>query len=387
MDPKISAPPLSSTAAAESCISSQAPPPSAPFQLLEISLISAQDLTPISKSMQTYAVAWINPTRKHTTRTDQKGHKNPTWNDKFVFSRDGEQILSENATVTVEIYTVSWFRDVLVGMVKVQISDLITPLIRARQNGTKTTRFVALQIRRPSGNPQGILNMGVALLDTTMRSMPLSIAPPGKNPHDIIQIRKNEKLQVDNDSNDDENREINAKIHLWRSLSAGSSEVTTNNEDFPVKPGSVYNGSTNGSELCSDIGPSASVVAAELAKKLQPPPPLPARKHGQAAEETGSSILEELTIEEAKAKGYRRVASRERWRKAAAMDDGDDDESELLWNNNGRRQSRRGSDGGLFSCFVYGIEFTIVCGASKNARGNKSSGGSRRKKNSETNSA
>ncbi|CAH9087784.1 unnamed protein product, partial [Cuscuta europaea] len=34
-------------------------------------------------------------------------------------------------------------------------------------------RFVALQVRRPSGRPQGILNIGVALLDSSMRSMPL----------------------------------------------------------------------------------------------------------------------------------------------------------------------------------------------------------------------
>ncbi|KAI3470414.1 hypothetical protein Pfo_027077 [Paulownia fortunei] len=386
MDPPSIPTPTVSSDVTESCISSQAPPPSSsPFQLLEISLISAQDLTPISKSMQTYAVTWIHPNRKHTSRTDQQGHKNPMWNDKFVFCLDSELILSENATVTVEIYTVSWFRDVLVGMVRVLISDLITPLARTRQNRTKNTRFVALQVRRPSGSPQGILNMGVALLDSTMRSMPLQ-KPPAKNFQDTIQKKLNS--QQKNENQDDDKRELNTKIQLWRSLSAGSSEV--NNEDFPVKPGSVYNGSTDkGSELCSDIGPSASIVAAELAKKLQPQPEAnPSnsnRRKLPQAEETGSSILEELTIEEAKAKGYGRVASKERWRKPASMDECD--ESELLWES--RRHSRRSSDGGLFSCFgnAYGIEFTIVCGASKNASGNKRSSSSRRKKGSEANSA
>ncbi|XP_012453463.2 uncharacterized protein LOC105775500 [Gossypium raimondii] len=33
--------------------------------------------------------------------------------------------------------------------------------------------FVALQVWQPSGRPQGILNIGVALLDSSMRSMPL----------------------------------------------------------------------------------------------------------------------------------------------------------------------------------------------------------------------
>lgn len=36
---------------------------------------------------------------------------------------------------------------------------------------------MAPQIRRPSGRPQGILNIGVALLDSSMRSMPLYTQP------------------------------------------------------------------------------------------------------------------------------------------------------------------------------------------------------------------
>lgn len=53
--------------------------------ILEISLISAQDLAPISKSLRTYAVTWINPNKKKTTRIDNEDHNNPTWNDKFSF--------------------------------------------------------------------------------------------------------------------------------------------------------------------------------------------------------------------------------------------------------------------------------------------------------------
>ncbi|KAK4403830.1 hypothetical protein Sango_0751600 [Sesamum angolense] len=408
MDQPIPNPTPSSTVT-ESCVSSHTPSSSsaAPFYLLEISLISAQDLAPISKSMQTYAMAWINPNKKHTTRTDQQGNKNPMWNDKFVFRLTHELLHSETATVTVEIYTVSWFRDVLVGMVRVLISDLITPLIRTLQSNTKNTRFVALQVRRPSGTPQGILNMGISLLDSTMRSMPLKNYASRKNAENKVQdsdekntnpgdetLQKNEELS-------DEKRELNAKIHLWRSLSAGS-EI--NNEDFPVKPGSICNGSMvngslcngsieYGSELCSDIGPSASIVAAEVAKKLQPPPDLmyPSAINTKEAklqgdhQETGSSILEELTIEEAKAKGYR-VASKDRSRRPGGERDGNESELSIVTSGRSRRNP---PDGGLFSCFgnAYGIEFTIVCGASKNANSNKSSSSKRKKPPSKANSA
>ncbi|EYU39778.1 hypothetical protein ABFS82_06G173800 [Erythranthe guttata] len=333
-----------------SCISSEAPPPPPPpstaaSQLLEISLISAQDLAPVSKSMHTYGVVWIRPNKKHTTRTDNHGQRNPKWNDKCVFSLDNPPE-NNDATVTVEIYTVSWFRDVIVGMVRVRVADLITPLTRTRN---KNTRFVALQIRRPSGSPQGILNMGVALSDTAaMRSMPLS-----------------SKNRFDEHKQNDDVTDLN--IVLWRSLSAGDGKA--DDLSFPDKPGSICNGSTvdNGSDLCSDVGPSASVVAAEINTTA-------------ADQETGSSILEELTAEEAKAKGYKSVAtSKEMWRRA--MVEGGGDESELLRNGGGRRRSRRSSDEGRFSCFgnAYGIEFTIVCGAGKNPSSNNKRSGCRRR--------
>ncbi|KAL2458661.1 Calcium-dependent lipid-binding (CaLB domain) family protein [Abeliophyllum distichum] len=139
--------PTASSAVTTSSISNQVPP----FHLLEISVISAQNLAPVSKSMRTYAVTWVHPSRKLTTRTAQKGQTNPTWNDKFAFRVDDEFLLSDNAAVNVEIYTVSWFCDVLVGIVRVPICELITPSVLTQKNSSKNTRFVALQVRRPSG--------------------------------------------------------------------------------------------------------------------------------------------------------------------------------------------------------------------------------------------
>ncbi|KAL0303001.1 UNVERIFIED_CONTAM: hypothetical protein Sradi_6168200 [Sesamum radiatum] len=304
--------------------------------------------------------------------------------------------------MTVEIYTVSWFRDVLVGTVQVLISDLLSPPSGIPlQNLPRSTRFIALQVRRPSGAPQGILNMGVSLLDTTMRSMPLN--PIADNFHDEIQkkaggvsLQQQQQPQYDEYGEDDK-KELERKIQLWRSLSVGSE---MNAEDFALKPGSVIDGSmlngsvckssmVNGSELCSDVGPSASIVAAELAKKLQPPLPVkPANQmiRLEINDDTSSSILEELTIEEAKAKGYRTRTSRERWRREVSDGQTDlescDDDSQLSTN---KRHSRRNSDGGLFSCLVYGIEFTIVCGASKHpSSGNKPTNSTSRRKNKPT---
>ncbi|KAL0724018.1 hypothetical protein Bca4012_038617 [Brassica carinata] len=146
------------------------------FQLLELNIISAQDLAPVSRKTKTYAVAWVHPERKLTTRVDYNGGTNPTWNDKFVFRVDDEFLYADTSAVVIEIYALHWFRDVHVGTVRVLISNLIPP---SRRPGYRTStppqgmRFVALQVRRASGRPQGILNIGVGVLDGSMRSMPL----------------------------------------------------------------------------------------------------------------------------------------------------------------------------------------------------------------------
>lgn len=137
--------------------------------------MSAQDLEPIARKMKTYATAWVHSKRKLSTRIDNKGNNNPTWNDKFVFRVNDDFLRDETSAITVEIYSTHWFRDVLVGTVRVLVGNVV--VLPSSRNFHNTynggTRCVALQVRRPSGRPQGILNIGVAVLDSTMRSMPL----------------------------------------------------------------------------------------------------------------------------------------------------------------------------------------------------------------------
>lgn len=233
--------------------------------------------------------------------------------------------------------------------------------------------------------------MGVSLLDSSMKSMPLSqVNSRAEDSPDGIQKEMNNPndLQQKNGDEEEEDSDLNAKIQFWRSLGEDSE---SNNGEFPIKPGSICNGSlvgesacnssmVNGSELCSDIGPSASVVAAELAKKSEPPqqaapPSKPIKKPYKTAEiqDTESSILEELTFEEAAAKGFKFTSSRERWLNEGSKRYEYKPRSAFCGGH-----SRRNSDGGLFSCFgnAYGIEFTIVCGA-----GNDSNRGSSKKLN------
>ncbi|XP_027935502.1 serine/arginine repetitive matrix protein 1-like [Vigna unguiculata] len=146
-----------------------------PFQLLELSVISAQDLAPVGRTMRTYAVSWVHPDRKLSTCVDTQGHNNPTWNDKFVFRVDEEFLCSDSSAIMIEIYALHWFKDIHVGTVRVLVGNLAPPPSRPSQTHRTPlgTRFVALQVRRPSGRPQGILNIGFTILDGSMHNMPL----------------------------------------------------------------------------------------------------------------------------------------------------------------------------------------------------------------------
>eukprot|EP01018_Ginkgo_biloba_P037706 Gb_29632 [translate_table: standard] len=130
------------------------------YKQLEVNIISAQDLkNPIIMfgRMRTYATAWIHLDTKLSTQIDRTGGPNPTWNDKIIFRVEEPFLRSETSALMVEIYCIGFVRDILVGTVRVLLSNLL--------KGYNGSNFTALQVRRPSGRPQGILNMGIVIHD------------------------------------------------------------------------------------------------------------------------------------------------------------------------------------------------------------------------------
>ncbi|CAA6671585.1 unnamed protein product [Spirodela intermedia] len=125
--------------------------PQVVFHVLEITLISAQDLKPPSNSamaasqprMKTYAVVW-----------------NPTWNEKFLFRVPAGFLIGDSpSAVHVEIYAVGRLVDSLVGAVRFLVGN---ERLLSRPLGEPS--FAAVGIRRPSGRFRGVLNIGSAIL-------------------------------------------------------------------------------------------------------------------------------------------------------------------------------------------------------------------------------
>ncbi|XP_059627239.1 uncharacterized protein LOC132270042 [Cornus florida] len=307
-----------------------------PVKLLQLSVISAQDLAPVSKQLRTYAVAWVYPDRKFTTRVDRLGHNNPTWNDKFTFPVDDRFLSSDIAVVTIDIYSVSWLRDIPIGSVRILVNDLIPPPSWFKNNSA--TRVVPLQVTRPSGVLQGTLNVGVNLLDSRMRSMPLSSSSFG---------HEDRKSLLERDEM------FGQREQLWRSLSDQTMSVI---EDYVTREESLSNGSTRtGSDfgvrenvrsktgsVCSYIRPLPSEVAAELHKGL----------YATRGNEVGSSVLDDWTMGGESEKGGKPEIVQ--WTTDYVP----------LKSNRERERSRRRSGGGLLSCFgiACGYECNLFCG-------------------------
>ncbi|PSS05025.1 hypothetical protein CEY00_Acc20887 [Actinidia chinensis var. chinensis] len=338
------------------------------FKLLEISILSAQDLAPVSKLLRTYAVAWVHPDHKLTTTVDHRSSTNPTWNYRFVFPVD-DHLLSA-AILTVQIFNVSWLRHIPVGTANALVTTLLpTP-------SSSGTRFLSLKIRRPSGALHGTLHLGVNLIGSARPVLPLnreiaaSTTTSGNK-------RSREEREIEEE---EEEKQENAKIRkLWRSRSDRNDESSVFSGEFGKSEEEKQNNSKNGNlwRSRSDRSESvfiydeSSVFSGRFCKSKGTPGsissyymrPLPSEVAADMAkglysttleEDIGSSILENWTVVGDVGEFQRTKSKVVRWKNA--------DEYGPAPENN---LSKKKSNGwGLLSCFgtLCGYQCNIVCG-------------------------
>ncbi|RZS28495.1 hypothetical protein BHM03_00062091 [Ensete ventricosum] len=180
---------------------------------LEVTVISAQDLYPATRSMRTYAVAYFRPDHRARTRIDASGHIDPTWNDKFLFRVDDAVLRSDTSAITIDVYAARPGLlpgpDILLGTARALLSTL---------RPSSGTHYAALQIRRPTSlRPQGILNLGVALLDPSARSVPVHAdhRHASSNPRPEVPKPKRPTAGTSRAA-DRERTELERKLEKWR---------------------------------------------------------------------------------------------------------------------------------------------------------------------------
>ncbi|GFY93090.1 calcium-dependent lipid-binding (CaLB domain) family protein [Actinidia rufa] len=320
--------------------------------------------------MRTYATAWVNPKRKLSTSVDTQGHNHPTWNDKFVFRVDEEFLRTDTSAVMIEIYGVHWFRDTLIGRsVRVLVGNLVPPPTRPHNHNHNHfgMRFVALQVRRPSGRPQGILNIGVAVLDSSMRSMPLytQLSASAVGYRDLMDEDYLNGHGHHGPTNPTTTSN-NVKPILRRSKSERSERVTFDDDlgsivGVPQKKG-ASSSLAHSFWSDSEVGPSPSDVAAVMARERY------------LIDDNQSSVLDGWSLDES-VEGLRSKLDRWRMELPPLYDRaGFGGSSYRSTSQHPRRHSDDGGPG-LFSCFgnIYGYECQCICGKPPGGRRSLSS--------------
>lgn len=343
--------------------------------LLEINLVSAQDLEPVSKVMNTYAVTWLNPERKLLTRVDQDGYTNPTWNEKFLFRVDKEFLNSDTSAIMVEIHASSWIRDILIGTVRVLVNNLLLPQATSRK-GKSRMRIVPLQVRRPSGRPQGILNVGVTLLDSNISSLPIyrQFSASAIGYWDIMAVNKagRKKSEEEPSSTNDVDVKTNNKATNIKSEVSSSTNYTDNrSEQQSIAMSYLQRSQSERSEFMGDkfVVEMTSVDELDFDAFMRGKFNIPKKPLSSAESSKLDDWATEITTS---AEGLKSKIAR--WQYTLPpIQDSTCQKHETPAVKTIRRSSRHrrrhstsggGGGGGLFSCFgkACGLRFSIICG-------------------------
>lgn len=72
---------------------------------LHVTVMGAEDLKKRSKLRRNsvYAVVWIDPAMKRSTRILHRAGRNPIWNDEITFSLGDNVLIYPHSTLTIEV--------------------------------------------------------------------------------------------------------------------------------------------------------------------------------------------------------------------------------------------------------------------------------------------
>lgn len=137
---------------------------------MEIKLVSARDLNNVNllMKMDVYAVIKLVATdaagkskpksvQKFTTPVDKEGGSNPIWNFSVKFAVDEAAARANCLTLVFKLRCQRNLGDKDIGEVYVPVKELLDS---AGEGKGDLMQHLSYQVRKPSGNPQGVLNFG-----------------------------------------------------------------------------------------------------------------------------------------------------------------------------------------------------------------------------------
>ncbi|KAH7538082.1 protein SRC2 [Ziziphus jujuba] len=153
---------------------------------VEVKLSSAKDLKNVNwrhGPLRPYAVLWVDPNNKCSSRVDQNGDTCPTWDETIVIPLPGP--VDDKTTLFIDVVHAGSEPDTkpLIGSAQLRLRDVLEEV----GIGEKSSR--SLKLKRPSGRPQGKLEVNVTIRDPYHRAPdayyappPYGVPPPGAQP-------------------------------------------------------------------------------------------------------------------------------------------------------------------------------------------------------------
>ncbi|KAI5065677.1 hypothetical protein GOP47_0020372 [Adiantum capillus-veneris] len=139
---------------------------------IELTVMAAEGLKNVSlmrTKMAPYAVAFVEPYSKHSTRVLAKAGKDPIWNDIMHITIPVRLLNDPSATLTIQVFSQGTISTSLAGATQLLLQDLLR---HAALKGNGEGDILTLQLFRPSGRAHGIIRIFLKLSGDGLPDLP-----------------------------------------------------------------------------------------------------------------------------------------------------------------------------------------------------------------------
>eukprot|EP00250_Pteridium_aquilinum_P016469 c23117_g1_i1 orf=168-884(+) len=139
---------------------------------IELTIMAAEGLKNVNLmrgKMNPYAVAFVEPYAKHSTRVRTRGGKDPIWNDDLHIPIPARMLNDPAASLTIQVFNQGGINNGLVGATQLNLQDLFRHAA-LKSNGEGD--ILTLQLFRPSGRPHGIIRIFLKLSGDGLPGLP-----------------------------------------------------------------------------------------------------------------------------------------------------------------------------------------------------------------------
>ncbi|KAK1266184.1 hypothetical protein QJS04_geneDACA000379 [Acorus gramineus] len=142
---------------------------------VEVTIVSAKDLKNVNwrhGDLKPYAVVWVDPASKCSTKAAVDGDANPVWDEKLVLPLPPDRRI-DDSVLSIDVVHAMAAEDVkpLIGSARIPLKEVLDEV----GIGGKAVR--SLKLKRPSGRPHGRLEAKISVRE------PSRYAPPPPDPY------------------------------------------------------------------------------------------------------------------------------------------------------------------------------------------------------------